>query len=157
MTMHAYQQEVLRTLAGTEQRAIAETGLSQENIALLTVFSLGVTGEAGEVADIVKKVVGHGHPLDRAALVKELGDVLWYVAAIAHVLGSDLDEVAAANIAKLRKRFPDGFTSAASRTRVDEGERVLEASLGRIRRLRAESDAEDKARAIAAESAEGGK
>ena len=68
MTMHAYQQEVLRTLAGTEQRAIAETGLSQENIALLTVFSLGVTGEAGEVADIVKKVVGHGHPLDRAAL-----------------------------------------------------------------------------------------
>lgn len=121
MTMHAYQQEVLRTLAGTEQRAIAETGLSQENIALLTVFSLGVTGEAGEVADIVKKVVGHGHPLDRAALVKELGDVLWYVAAIAHVLGSDLDEVAAANIAKLRKRFPDGFTSAASRTRVDVG------------------------------------
>ena len=119
MSMQAYQQEVLRTLAGTEQRAIAETGLSQENIALLTVFALGVTGEAGEVADVVKKVVGHGHPLDRAALVKELGDVLWYVAAIAHVLGSDLDEVAAANVAKLRKRFPDGFTSAASRTRVD--------------------------------------
>ena len=119
MTMREYQTEVLRTIAGMDERKISDTGLSAESLALLPVFALGLAGEAGEVADAVKKVLGHGHPLDREALVKELGDVLWYVAAVAHVLGSSLDEVAAANVAKLRKRYPDGFTSQASRARAD--------------------------------------
>lgn len=129
-TLADYQNEVLRTLANPEQREIADSiDLSADNVMLLTVFALGVTGEAGEVADAVKKVIGHGHPLNRAAIIKELGDVLWYVAAISHVLGSSLDEVAAGNVTKLRARFPEGFSSAASRARADvQNERIEEKS-----------------------------
>lgn len=85
----------------------------------LVSYGLGVTGEAGEVADLIKKHVGHGHPLDVEKLKLELGDVLWYVAGLATVLGLSLDDVAAANIAKLTKRYPNGFTTTDSLARRD--------------------------------------
>ena len=71
--------------------------------------ALGLTGEAGETADHVKKHLFQGHELDRDKVVKELGDVLWYLALLARAVDSSLDEVAAANLAKLRARYPDGF------------------------------------------------
>lgn len=85
--------------------------------ASLAVLALGVAGEAGEVADIVKKVVGHGHELDRDKLRKELGDVLWYVATLSRALELDLSDVAGANIEKLLARYPDGFSAERSRNR----------------------------------------
>ncbi len=85
----------------------------------LTMAALGLTGEAGEAADIVKKTVFHGHPLDRDKLAKEVGDVLWYVAEMASALGMSLSEIAAANIEKLRRRYPDGFSTEASMVRTD--------------------------------------
>lgn len=85
----------------------------------LATFALGVAGEAGEVADLVKKYIGHGHPLDVEKLKLELGDVLWYVAGLASVIGVTLSEVANANIAKLEKRYPNGFSTEASMNRVD--------------------------------------
>lgn len=92
--------------------------------AALTVCGLGVTGEAGELADRIKKIVFHGHPIDREKLLEEAGDVLWYLAFLATVLGSDLGQIGERNLAKLRKRYPEGFTHAASLARVDtEGER----------------------------------
>lgn len=83
------------------------------------ILALGVAGEAGEVADLFKKHLGHGHPLDLEKLKLELGDVLWYVAGLAHLHGIDLSEVAAANIAKLEKRYPNGFSNEASINRKD--------------------------------------
>jgi NTP pyrophosphatase (non-canonical NTP hydrolase) len=83
----------------------------------LAVMALGLTGEAGEVADLIKKHIGHGHPLDSVKLVKELGDVLWYLAAICDALNTSLDHVAVTNIEKLKARYPDGFTHAASNNR----------------------------------------
>lgn len=83
------------------------------------IRALGIAGEAGEFADLVKKEVGHGHPVDRTKIAKELGDVLWYVATLADAYGLTLDEVARGNIAKLRSRYPEGFTSEASLARVD--------------------------------------
>lgn len=85
----------------------------------LASFGLGIAGEAGEVADYLKKVIFHEHPLDRAKLADELGDVLWYVAALATINELSLDDVAEGNLAKLRRRYPEGFSSAASLQRVD--------------------------------------
>lgn len=86
---------------------------------LLTNFALGLTGEAGEVADLIKKYRFHGHQLDRDELIKELGDVLWYASQIAQLTAIGFDEVAESNIAKLMTRYPDGFNSADSIKRVD--------------------------------------
>ena len=70
---------------------------------------LGLTGEAGETADKIKKILrdkdGMVSDKDRESVTKELGDVLWYVAAIARYLGVDLSEVAEGNINKLESRY----------------------------------------------------
>jgi NTP pyrophosphatase (non-canonical NTP hydrolase) len=86
----------------------------------VAVMALGLAGEAGEVVDLLKKHIGHGHALDVGLLSKELGDVLWYVAALATQHNIDLGDVAEWNIAKLRRRYPEGFSEAASQARIDE-------------------------------------
>lgn len=69
---------------------------------------LGLAGEAGEAADKVKKIIrdkgGYASEEDREAILKELGDVLWYVANVARYLGAPLSEVAEGNIQKLSSR-----------------------------------------------------
>lgn len=82
--------------------------------------ALGLTGEAGEVADMLKKHLFHAHPLDRDAMVKELGDCMWYVAAMATALDIPLSEIGERNIEKLRKRYPEGFSAERSLNRVPE-------------------------------------
>lgn len=86
--------------------------------ARLFVAALGLTGEAGEFADGIKKIVRRGHCVSKEKLIEELGDVLWYVAEAASAIGVNLSDVAAQNIAKLQKRYPDGFSEEASRNRV---------------------------------------
>lgn len=99
------------------QRLAMRTAPEPHDNTMLAVFGLGVAGEAGEVAELIKKFVGHGHDLDPTKLTKELGDVLWYVAVIARSRGIDLSEVAARNVAKLQERYPEGFSHEASRER----------------------------------------
>jgi len=84
---------------------------------MLVWNALGLTGEAGEVADLIKKGVFHRHGVDHDKLVKELGDVLWYVAALCSKLGVSLSDVMQANVDKLRARYPDGYSSEASKHR----------------------------------------
>lgn len=98
LTMNEYQDFALRTW----QRHSDESA----NLGYLT---LGLNGEAGEVAEHVKKRLRHGKDLDRDALKKELGDMLWYLAVMAYELGFRLEDVAADNIVKLRARYPAGF------------------------------------------------
>lgn len=81
--------------------------------------ALGLVGEAGEVIDLLKKHLYHGHPLQEEELSKELGDVMWYIADIASNAGLDLDDIGVANLAKLRKRYPAGFDSNLSLHRVE--------------------------------------
>ena len=78
------------------------------------ISAIGLCGEAGEVAEIVKKHLGHGKRLDLVSLSYELGDVLWYVADIATRFNLDLGQIAAQNVAKLRERYPAGFTPEIS-------------------------------------------
>lgn len=80
---------------------------------------IGLAGETGELAEHVKKGVLHQHGLDVAAVRKEAGDVLWYLAAICTKLDIDLGDVMADNIAKLQVRYPNGFSSADSVQRRD--------------------------------------
>lgn len=83
----------------------------------IATLALGVSGESGEVADHIKKWIGHNHDLDKNKMLKELGDVLWYVAVLSNALGFSLQEVAEANIAKLMARYPHGFSVEASKNR----------------------------------------
>lgn len=103
MELNRYQQLALRTAGHREdvQKTLINT-------------ALGLAGESGEVADIIKKTFYHGHLLDKGALYKELGDVLWYLAVMADALGYDLDEIAQANVDKLRARYPEGFSEERS-------------------------------------------
>lgn len=104
MTPNEYQREALRT-ANTQS-------LSRND--LLTNGVLGLCGESGECADMVKKSIFHGHELDREHLAKELGDVAWYLAVSAHAIGYDLESVLRMNIEKLCRRYPEGFNTERS-------------------------------------------
>lgn len=117
MDFATYQHESERTLA---RKPLADYPPEEMKLKQ-SVMGLGIAGEAGEVADLIKKHVGHGHDLDRNKLVKELGDVLWYIAAIATLNGLSLADVAITNVAKLRLRYPEGFSEEASRNRKDGG------------------------------------
>jgi hypothetical protein len=82
-----------------------------------------MAGEAGEVADLLKKHLGHKHTLDPGKLALELGDVLWYVSALSFYTGHTLAEIAALNIEKLRARYPNGFDPERSLHRDNEAGR----------------------------------
>lgn len=85
----------------------------------LAVAGLGIAGEAGEVADLIKKIVAHGHSLPGCLdqLEKELGDVQWYISEVCSALDIPLSRIARKNIAKLRERYPDGFDPQCSQVR----------------------------------------
>lgn len=75
---------------------------------------LGLAGEAGECADLVKKHCFQDARPIHGEMIDELGDVLWYVAETAAALGVSLEEVAARNVEKLKKRYPEGFEAERS-------------------------------------------
>lgn len=98
MTINEYQLEALRTASGMNK----ELPMWMNGV-------LGLNGESGEVADLVKKHLFHSHPLDKEHMAKELGDVAWYLAITAYDLGYDLETIFQMNVDKLRNRYPDGF------------------------------------------------
>lgn len=108
MTLDEYQHLAARTL-----------GADRTHEQQLANAALGLAGEAGEVADMVKKHLYHGWPVDRDSLVKELGDCMWYIAAMATAVGVGLDEIGETNIDKLRRRYPDGFSNESSLNRTE--------------------------------------
>ena len=81
---------------------------------------MGLCGEAGEAIDIVKKHLAQGHELDREGLIKELGDVAWYLAETAWALDVPLEAVLQRNLDKLRARYPEGFDSERSIGRTEK-------------------------------------
>lgn len=108
MTFTEYQELAARTL-----------GRDRTHEQQLANAALGLTGEAGEVAEVIKKHLFHATPLDRDAIIKELGDCLWYIGAFATVLDLSMDDIAQRNIDKLKKRYPEGFDTERSRNRTE--------------------------------------
>ena len=106
ITANDYQRAALRTANGA-------------NCVNLMNAALGMAGESGEVADIIKKHTFQGHDLDVNHVAEELGDVLWYVAVGAEAIGLSLGEVAQRNVDKLKRRYPDGFDKSRSINRED--------------------------------------
>jgi NTP pyrophosphatase (non-canonical NTP hydrolase) len=104
----------------TYQELAARTlGRDRTHEQQLANAALGLTGEAGETAELIKKHLFHATPLDRDAMVKELGDCLWYIAAFATVLDIPMGEIADKNIEKLKRRYPEGFDPERSRNRTE--------------------------------------
>lgn len=108
METNEYQKLAARTL-------IERPGFDLTDKGIMTVWdAIGLAGEAGEVANLVKKGVFHRHGMDLPKVSEELGDVLWYAAALCTTLGLDMGEIMQANIDKLKQRYPDGYSSEAS-------------------------------------------
>ena len=85
----------------------------------LMCAGLGLTGEAGEVAELIKKRLFHlKNSVKDEDIVKEMGDVMWYLALLADNIGWNLELIATLNIEKLKKRYPDGFSYRAANERV---------------------------------------
>lgn len=125
--MEDYQKRAMRTNDGKFTARLRDkmNKSAQEMLpapGALIYGAIGLTGEAGEVADCIKKYMFHGHDLNREDILKELGDVLWYVALICDTLDTTMDEVMEKNIDKLLKRYPEGFSEAASRNRREYGQ-----------------------------------
>lgn len=108
MTINEYQKLAMTTL---------NPDLSQKDVLINGV--MGLCGESGEAIDIVKKWLAQGHELDKEKLAKELGDICWYLAETATALDLSLEDIMAANIEKLKKRYPDGFEAQRSINRAE--------------------------------------
>jgi len=76
---------------------------------LLTLGALGLAGEGGELIDLIKKHLFHGKPLDRAKMIEEAGDTLFYLQCLAEAIDSNLAEIAEHNRDKVARRYPNGF------------------------------------------------
>ena len=103
-------------MTGNEYQRLAMTtlnpALTQKDMLINGV--MGLCGESGEAIDMVKKHLHQGHELDKEKLLKELGDIAWYLAETAYAMGVELDTVFESNIAKLKARYPEGFDTEKS-------------------------------------------
>ena len=109
MNINAYQQEAMTLL---------NPAIPRKDVLLNAL--MGLCGESGEAIDLMKKHLFQGHELDRDALIKELGDVAWYLAEAATGLGVDLSDVLQRNLDKLHARYPHGFDTKRSQRREQE-------------------------------------
>ena len=107
MEINEYQKQAMYTL---------NPELSRRDVLINSV--MGLCGESGEAIDIVKKWMAQGHALDKAHLAKELGDIAWYLAEAATALDLSLEEILRANLEKLRSRYPEGFDTQRSVSRL---------------------------------------
>lgn len=103
MTFEEYMKQAKRTMN------ISNSPLVDSSTYELLNATLGLCGEAGEFAELVKKHVYHLKPWNREQAISEMGDILFYLAFAAECVGVSLDTVAYANIEKLQKRYPEGF------------------------------------------------
>lgn len=108
-----YQKLAMRTNDGksTMRLVVADAKAAARNIDFGGAIAacMGLSGEVGELNDLVKKFIFHEKEFDETHLKKELGDVCWYIALMCESFGWNLNDILQMNIEKLKKRYPDGF------------------------------------------------
>lgn len=114
LSLSNYQVVALRTA-----KVFPDTTFNTYQMDLLHA-SLGVASDAGELVDAIKKHLIYGKELDVDNVIEEIGDVMWFLALMAHAVSIDLGAVAKANIAKLAKRYPDKYSDQAAIARADK-------------------------------------
>lgn len=92
-----------------EDYALARTRLESKPLLRLLHAAMGVSTEAGEFMDLLKRAMFYGQLPSKAAVIEELGDLFWYIAVAADVMGVSFEEIQSRNIAKLRARYPEKF------------------------------------------------
>jgi len=109
---------VTRTYADFVKALLKDMGSESDN---LMHAAVGISGEAGELLDAVKKHWAYGKPLDMYNIREELGDIMFYTTAMMNLLGLDEEEVIWANVEKLEARYPGiTYSDAAAIARADK-------------------------------------
>lgn len=110
MTFDEYQKQALTTVKNNKDPLMEKT-----------IWAMGIAGEAGEVVEKWKKIVaykeGEVSDEDLAELAKELGDVVWYIAVMAHSLGLSFEDIMQRNVQKLQDRQQRGVITGAGDNR----------------------------------------
>ncbi len=110
MTLDEYQKQALTTVIATDSE-----------FRDMLHWVLGINGEAGEIAEKVKKIIrdkgGQVSEQDKLDMAKEVGDVLWYLAVFAHHLGLPLETIAQQNLDKLQSRKARGVLQGSGDNR----------------------------------------
>src|SRR5690606_3864729 len=113
MNFDEYQKQAISTLTN-------DHGYGDVSAELMAQI-LGLVGESGEVAEKFKKIIrdknGNISSADKTELLKELGDILWYINAVSHLLDSNLEEVAKSNLDKVLSRKTRGVTKGSGDNR----------------------------------------
>ena len=86
----------------------------------LSHLAMLASGEAGELADGIKKHLIYGQPLDRENILEELGDLLWSVAYGAELMGESMETIGRLCIEKLQRRYPNAYSDHHAQERLDK-------------------------------------
>lgn len=105
--LNAYQKAALRTAKMLDADGNLDHG------------ALGIASESGEYVSIIKAYLIYGKPMERDRAIRELGDLMWYIALSAEALGTNLSEIASININKLRERYPEKYSDELAIARLD--------------------------------------
>src|SRR5271166_1924160 len=117
MTPNEYQQQCNRTCLPNYEKL--SNNIRQIHQHLIHAH-LGISSEAGEIGDCLKKHFIYGQPLDTDNLIEECGDILWYVSLMVSACGSTLESCMEENIRKLKIRYPEKFTERDAKERKDK-------------------------------------
>lgn len=118
MNIEEFQTACSNNQPSFEQCLVIEKRMSK--VALLLHAQLGITSEAGEFADALKKHCIYGKPLDGNNIVEELGDLLWYISLACDSMEITMNEVMEMNVNKLKIRYPERFNEADAVERKDK-------------------------------------
>jgi NTP pyrophosphatase (non-canonical NTP hydrolase) len=123
MDLNAYQ-DFVKFTTSRESKGLSEfidrIVTLNTNVPLLLTASIGLASESGEFSEIIKKIVFQGKELNddvRFHMLRELGDICWYLANAANALGVGLEEIIEMNVDKLETRYPNGFDVFRSENR----------------------------------------